>query len=318
MGILLEAVSKTHVVAIRLLRPAVVLAESQPAGRSGTGPLVLPLIAACLLMAGCASLVSNAASGFADNLSLAVKNQNDPETVRDGAPAYLLLLDSLLEGNPDDPSLNAAAATLYASYGAVFAEDAERARRLTERARRYSATAICSSYAPSCEWAGMQYEDFATSLDGLREKHSDIVLAHGVASLAYIRAHSDDYVALAELPNMEALLVRYLEISGDTSDGSVYSYLGILATLRPPALGGEMEKGKMYFERAIDLTDGKDLSAKVEYARGYARTLYERDLHDRLLNEVMAADPEVPALTLSNVLAQRDAAALLASADEYF
>lgn len=278
----------------------------------------LLIVSICILQAGCASLMSNAASGLADNLALAVQNQNDPETVRDGAPAYLLLLDSFLEGSPDDPALNAAAATLYATYGAVFAEDNERARRLSERARRYSTTAMCESYAPACDWQGMQFEAFEETLSGLREKHAEFVLAHGVASLVYIRAHSDDYVAIAALPNMEALLIRYLEISPDESAGSVYSYLGILATLRPPALGGEMEKGKAYFERAIELTDGRDLGAKVEYARGYARTLYERELHDRLLHEVMTADPEVPGLTLSNVLAQRDAAALLASADDYF
>jgi hypothetical protein len=278
----------------------------------------LVLVGICLLNAGCATLVSNAASGFADNLSLAVKNQSDPETVRDGAPAYLLLLDSLLEGNPDDPMLNAAAATLYASYGAVFADDPERAKRLTERGRKYSTRAICESYAASCDWPGMQYEDFTATLNDLRPKHADVVLAHGVASLAYIRAHSGDYVAVAALPNMEALLGRYIEITDDDDVSAVYVYLGVLATLRPPALGGEMEKGRAYFERAIELTNGTDLSAKVEFARGYARTLYERELHDQLLNEVMAAEPEVPGLTLSNVLAQRQAAELLASADDYF
>jgi hypothetical protein len=276
------------------------------------------LFAGFLMLSGCSSMMSSAASGLADNLSSAVLNQNDPETVRDGAPAYLLLLDSFLEGSPDDPALNAAAANLYASYGAVFADDPERARRLTERARKYSSTALCATYKPSCEWSGMQYEDFVATLDGLDSRDADLVYAHGLASLAYIRAHSDDYVALAELPNMQALLARYLEISDGESDASVYVYLGILATLRPPALGGEMDKGREYFERAIELTDGKDLSAKVEYARGYARTLYERDLHDRLLNEVMAADPEVPGFTLTNVMAQRDAVDLLATADDYF
>ena len=69
-------------------------------------------IGACLLLSGCASLMSSAASGLADNLSAAVLNQNDPETVRDGAPAYLLLLDSFLEGSPDDPALLEAAAKL--------------------------------------------------------------------------------------------------------------------------------------------------------------------------------------------------------------
>ncbi len=83
-------------------------------------------------------------------------------------------------------------------------------------------------------------------------------------------------------------------------------------------MGGEPEKGKAYFERAIELSGGSDLSAKVEFARGYARLMFERELHDRLLNEVMTTDPEVPGFTLTNVLAQRDAAELLAGADDYF
>jgi len=282
-----------------------------------TGRLAVVVLA--ILSAGCASLMSSAASGFADNLSVAVLNQNDPETVRDGAPAYLLLLDSFLEGSPDDPALLAAAANLYATYGAVFAEDPERAKRLTQRARNYAERATCVSYAPSCDWDGMPFEEFTASLSGLRPKHADVTYAYGLSSLAYIRAHSDDWGALATLPHAEAVLTRYLEISESASDdGAIYTYLGILATLRPPAMGGEPEKGRAYFERAIELTDGSDLSAKVEFARGYARLLYERELHDRLLNEVMTTDPEVPGFTLTNVLAQRDAAELLASADEYF
>ena len=70
--------------------------------------------------------------------------------------------------------------------------------------------------------------------------------------------------------------------------------------------------------RAIDISDGTDLSAKVEYANGYARLLYERELHDQLLTEVLEADTNVPGSTLLNVLAQRQAEDLLKSADDYF
>ena len=278
----------------------------------------LALLAGIALMPACASLMSSAASGLADNLSTAVLNQSDPETVRDGAPAYMLLLDSFLEGDPDDPDMLAAAANLYASYGAVFADDPERAARLTDRARDYGRKAVCRKYRPACDWPAMDYGQFEETLAGLQGKHADAVYAYAVASLAWIRAHSDDWNALAELPQMEALLARYLEI-GDAGDrATVYTYLGILATLRPPSLGGEPEKGKAWFERAIEATDGRDLNAKLEYARGYARLLYERELHDRLLGEVVAADPEVPGYTLTNVLAQREAERLLATADEYF
>lgn len=283
-------------------------------------PAGYTLLAACLpfLGAGCASLMSSAAGGMADNLSAAVLNQNDPQTVRDGAPAYLLLLDSFLEGDPDDPALLGAAARLYASYGTVFADDPERARRLTERARGYGSRALCESWEPSCGWPEMAFPEFERTLAGLAPRHAGALYSYAVASLAWIRAHSADWGALAELPQMEAVLHRYLEISAGEADAAAYTYLGILATLRPPALGGEPEKGKAFFERAIELTGGRDLSIKVEYARGYARMLYERELHDRLLQEVLAADPDVPGYTLTNVLAKRDAEELLASADEYF
>lgn len=276
------------------------------------------ILAGCIAFSGCASLVSNAASGLADNLSAAVLNQNDPETVRDGAPSYLLLLDSFLEGSPDDPALLAAAASLYATYGTVFAEEPERAARLTERALSYSTKAMCESFDPACDWDGMLFEDFQATLAGLRERHADVVYAHGLSTLAFIRAHTADYTAIAKLPYTEALLERYLEINDGSDDASIYTFLGILNTLIPPALGGDPEKGRAHFERAIEISGGTDLSAKVEFANGYARLLYERELHDQLLREVLAADPEVPGLTLTNVLAQRQAQDLLDSADDYF
>jgi hypothetical protein len=278
----------------------------------------LALVTLCLMFGGCASLMSSAASGLADNLSAAVLNQNDPETVRDGAPAYLLLLDSFLEGSPDDPALLSAAASLYATYGTVFADDPERASRLTARAREYSTRALCLRYKPSCDWSGMLFEDYQGTLPGLSSKHADVVFSHGLASVAYIRAHSADYTAIAMLPYSEALFERYLEINDGSDDGAIHTYLGVLNTLIPPAAGGKPEKGREHFEQAISISGGTDLGAKVAYADGYARLLYERELHDRLLEEVLAADPEVPGSTLLNVLAQRQAVVLLETADDYF
>ena len=56
--------------------------------RTGRWAIRLAVLGGLLANTGCASLVSSAASKFADNLSAAVLNQNDPEIVRDGAPAY--------------------------------------------------------------------------------------------------------------------------------------------------------------------------------------------------------------------------------------
>jgi len=42
------------------------------------------------------------------------------------------------------------------------------------------------------------------------------------------------------------------------------------------------------------------------------------ELHDRLLHDVMSAEPIQDGYTLFNTLAQRDAQELLDSADDYF
>lgn len=273
---------------------------------------------AALALPGCASLVSNAASGFADNLSSAVLNQDDPEIARAAIPSYMVLIDSLIAGDPDSPAMLTAAATLYASYGAVFADEPVRAKRLTAKARGYGLAAMCQAYDDACAWRDMNYDDFVASLSGVPEKHAELLYTYGFATLAFLRAHSDDWNSLAELPQIEALFGHYLEIAGDDVTAATHTYMGILLTLRPPAMGGKPEEARYHFERAIRLSDGRDLTAKVEFARGYAKLLYERELHDRLLNEVLAADPYADGLTLGNILAKQDAEALLAEADDYF
>lgn len=269
-------------------------------------------------LSGCASLMSSAATGLAENLSDAVLNQNDPETARSAIPAYMVLLDGILESNPDDPDLLIAAAAMYASYGAIFADDDVRASRLTTRARSYALRAMCETYEEACNWPELNYDDFVASVQRVPAKHAEVLYSYGFASLVYLRAHASDMRSLAELPEIEALFYHYLEIAADEVTPATHTYMGIMLTLRPPALGGRPEEARDHFEKAIVLTGGQDLSAKVEFARGYAKLLYDRELHDQLLNEVLASDPNIHGLTLSNILAQEDAAKLLEEADDYF
>ena len=54
------------------------------------------------------------------------------------------------------------------------------------------------------------------------------------------------------------------------------------------------------------------------FAQQYARLVFDRELHDKLLNEVMNADARVDGLTLINLIAKEQASELLESADDYF
>ena len=182
-----------------------------------------------------------------------------------------------------------------------------------------SATTVCFGSIKTNEYAfvyiGGKWFAFLWKADGDRKNSASSARDEKEDSV-----NTDNQVTLARQETVESVPagVAQIEINDGSDDGTVYTYLGILNTLIPPALGGDPEKGREHFERAIEISGGTDLSAKVEYANGYARLLYERELHDRLLNEVLAADPNVPGATLPNVLAQEQAAELLASADDYF
>ena len=123
---------------------------------------------------------------------------------------------------------------------------------------------------------------------------------------------------MAKLPRVEASLKRVQALDGQYEAVQVEHYLAVLNTIRPPALGGNFDAGKAHYERALALSGGKDLSINVDYARYYARTLYDRELHDRLLNDVVSAEPHHDGYTLFNTLAQREAQDLLDTADDYF
>ena len=267
----------------------------------------------------CAPIVSNITDNLARNLSDAVLNQEDPKIVRDGAPAYLLLLDSLVAGNPENPVILSSASDLYTSYSAIFVNDANRSKILSERALKYSKKALCISYEDSCSWDDYSFDDFNLSLDDFDMKYSDLLLTYSTSYLVYIRSHSNDWNAIARLPYIESALEYYVEKNPETENiDSVYTYLGILSTLLPPALGGDYEKGKRYFENAIEFSGDQNLSAKVEYALSYARPLYDRELHDKLLQEVISSNPVKKNYTLLNVIAKEQASAMLEDADEYF
>lgn len=280
----------------------------------GTVPAVL-----CLLsLSACASLVSSAASGLAGSLNTAMLNQEDPQIVRDGAPAYMLLLDGMVADAPRDVGLLRAASELYAAYGVVFVEDAERARTLTSRARSYGQRALCASEESTCGSWDRPFEEFEGAVARTRDSDVPALYSFAVSWLAYIQAHREDWSALAQLPQVRVALETVQELNPDYRVAKIQHYLGVLNTIRPPALGGDFDAGQEHFERAIEMSGGLDFSVKVDYAKYFARTLYDRELHDRLLNEVLEADPHHEGLVLMNILAQGNARALLESGDEYF
>jgi len=270
------------------------------------------------LLAGCASLERSATNRLAADLSASILDQDDVEIVRVGAPAYLLAVDALIEGDPGNLDLLLTGSRLYAAYASAFVENGDRARRLFDRSLGYGRRALCLGIAELCDAVERPFEEMLPPLSRVEGSEVSPLYGFGSAWAGWVQAHSSDWRAVAELPKIEALMQRVVELDESHAHAGAHLALGVLLTLRPASLGGRPEEGRRHFERAILLTEGRNLMAKVLYATHYARLVFDRVLYDRLLGEVIAAQPRVPGLTLSNTLALEQAQRLLDEADDYF
>jgi len=281
----------------------------------------LPSLAGLLLavmLCGCSGLVASATRDLTDNLAMAILESDDPETVEAGAPSYLLLIDSLVIGDPDNPDLLRTAADLHTAYADVFVDEPERALKMTRRGRGYALRAACLGIPGGCDLNTIPFERFTGWLQGTGKDHLPTLFSLGAAWATWLQKRTDDWEAVAELPRVAAIMERVVELDETYKSGSAHLYLGVIATLLPPAMGGQPEKGRRHFERAATLSGNRNLSAGVLLAEKYARSVFDRELHDRVLGEVLASPSAFPGFTLANELARRRAAMLLDESADYF
>ena len=269
-------------------------------------------------MTGCAVVVKRVGNSFSESLTAAVMNHNDLQTVRDGAPAYMLLMDSLLARNPEDPAVFASAAGLYSAYAGVFVIDETRALRLSDRAFGYAKKGLCLDAQALCDIENQNFEDFEAAIKTTTAADLNTLYTAASVWAGWVQIRKYDWGAIAHLAKIKGLMNRVVELDPRYKNGQAQMYMGVLESLVPPAAGGDLEKAKTHFETADAIAEGKNLFVKVLFAEKYARMLFDQDLHDALLKDVLAADVTAQDLTLMNIVAQETAAKLLEGSAEYF
>ncbi|MEJ2059750.1 MAG: TRAP transporter TatT component family protein [Gammaproteobacteria bacterium] len=280
-------------------------------------PLLI-LLTSLWLLSGCASLTSTATSRLAGNLSDAILDQDDPATVREALPSYLVMVDGLIANDPRNPKLLASGAQLYSAYASWFVTKPERLQRLTARGKDYGQRALCAVDETVCRALNGRTDQFVAAVDKLDKDQVPAAYAAAVAWAAWLQARRGDWNAIADLPKITALFRRVVILEPGYDQGGAYQYLGIIDSLLPPAMGGQPAVAKQDFEQAVAFSKGRNLMAKVMYARYYAPLVQDKALYEKLLHEVLAATPQAPGFTLTNVMAQQQATQLLKDVDRHF
>ncbi len=279
----------------------------------------LPLLLLCAVLASsCSMIIDQQVNKFSDSLSNSIMNFDDPATVGSAIPTLLIVLDSAASGAKASGQLKLTTAQMYGAFSSAFVSEPERQKVLTNRGFNYAKEGSCLENKAWCDLADMDSAAFQQFTETLGKKDVPIAYAYAASWLAYIQANSDNWSVIADLGRAKQLLEIVVKFDEAYDNASAHLYLGAIATTLPPALGGQPDVGQQHFERALELTDNKNLLIKVEYARRFARITFDQELHHRLLTEVLAADFRVPDLTLMNAWARQQAQQLLATEADYF
>lgn len=274
---------------------------------------LVALIALAFLLSSC-SISEN----FSRNLSRAVHNSDDINTIADGLPAYLILIDSMLEDDPEDISMLNASASLTNAYAGIFVNDLDRQKRMVQKAFNRASKAMCLYEEKTCDIANKSFDELQLIVKAMDEADISMLYVLGSAWASWIQVNKEDWNAIAKIASVKLIMNKIVELNEFHENASAHLYLGVLNSLIPSVMGGKPELGKQHFEKAIALSNNKNLMAKVLYAKHYSRLIYDRELHDKLLDEVLSATTRHKGMTLINTLAQQQARELKASADDYF
>jgi len=273
--------------------------------------LIAPVSLLLFILGGC---------GFPTISSLVdgLNYQTNLELVCDGSSSYLLLLDSLLAKDPNDVSLLINSTKAYSAYVMVTTEcgQSDHSIVLSEKTREYGLRLLG-------EVNGIKRSDNLEQLTS-KLKNSDREDVESLFWGAYGWAKWISYqqgapAAVIDLPKVELIMKKVIELDETFYYGGAHIFMGIYHSSKPVAYGGDPEASRRHFEKALEISGRRFLSIQVAYAENYAKMVFDRELYKKLLDEVMDFDiSSAPDMTLSNLIAQKQAKKLLEETDDYF
>ena len=302
-------------------------AQPRSSGRLWAIPLLIALAATgCSPRLWAVNRLGDALAGAGGGWA----GDDDPELVRDATPFALKTIESLLGESPRHRGLLLAAASGFTQYTYAFVQQEaneveatdpgrgealrQRARGFYRRARDYGLRGLEGDHPGFT--ARLSREPNA-ALGEMRSGDVPFLYWTAAAWGAWISLSKEKPSRLAELPVVEAMMRHALALDPGFNAGALHEFFIAYEGGRPEAMGGSVARAREHFAEAVALSAGRRASPLVALAETVAVRLQDRQEFDRLLDAALALDiGRAPEWRLANVIAQRRARWLKASADD--
>ncbi len=270
----------------------------------------LPLLAllSLILFSSCSKIIvnkmSDALSSNEGNGSVFTRD-NDPELIRDALPLALKMYEGLMEANPEHVELKRAAASAFCSYSFAFInfpadtlpiEEIDKKKSMLNRSKKMYIRA--REYG--LDGLDLRYPDFrkglASNTDSTlaltTEDDIDLLYWTGMSWMgAFTVAKFDMRLALS-VPKAIKVMKRVAELDPEYGDGAIDEFLISYYGAMPKSMGGDIEKARYHFDRAVKLTDGKSAGPYTSYATAVTITAQDRTQFEALLKKAKNIKPE--------------------------
>jgi hypothetical protein len=275
--------------------------------------------------------------------------ESDYEMARQAIPGALKTVESFWINAPDDPNLTSILTEGYCQYGTAFVEDDWEAAKFKQdidlieyhNTRSTKIFTRCLNYALRSlgeRWKKQIFEapEVVAKLvkETGKDKRFEMMFA-GLALGSLINHNLTRIEMIGYLNTVEQILGRVLEIDGPNPkgcppqpapcDASVghkalpYIAFGMLNTSRGKSMGGDPDKGRAMFEKALELTGGRFLLARTLMAYRVGLANNDRKFFHDQLKLVLETPPSVwPEQRLANEVAHRKARRYLSQEKELF
>jgi predicted anti-sigma-YlaC factor YlaD len=292
------------------------------------------LLLSALALSGC-SVKRMAVNKLGDALAsggTTFSSDDDPELVKQAVPFSLKLMESILAESPDHKGLLLATSSGFTQYGYAFVQqDADeieiedfaaaeamrnRARRLYLRARNYGLRGLEAAHPGFTNSLAANPQQAVGKM-----KKKDVPQLYWTAAAwgATISLSKDDPATLAEIPQMEALIDRALQLDESWGEGAIHGFLINYEMSRQGVSGSPVARARKHYERAVELTQGQQAGPFVTYAEAVCVEQQDAKQFEELLHRALAIKPdEHPESRLVNLVMQRRARWLLSKESDLF
>jgi predicted anti-sigma-YlaC factor YlaD len=259
-------------------------------------------------------------------------SDDDPELVKAAVPFSLKLMESLLAESPKHAGLLFATTSGFTQYGYAFVQQEadelesqdlaqatalhQRAKKLYVRAHNYGLRGL-EARRPG--FTNALAADPCAAVRVMRSAEVPQLYWTALAWGALISQSKDDPQRVAEVPQMEALIDRALELDESWNFGALHTFLITYEMARTGVPSDAAGRSRREFERAMEQSRGWQAAPLVAYAESVCVQQQDLKQFESLLQRALGIDVDAhPEFRLANLIHQRRARWLLAKKDELF